>query len=59
VPKTLPKHPPTDYIAWDEWAEAQLRAGIKQVQCPGCKLWLFPQEKRAHKCEKPITKKGK
>jgi len=56
---TKNKPPPTEYLAWHEWAEAQVKAGRKQKQCPGCKLWLFPQEKRVHKCAKPTPKKGK
>ena len=62
--KTLPDYapgspPPTGYIAWDEWADAQNKAGLKQEQCPVCKLWLFPQEKSAHKCANPTHQKGK
>lgn len=50
---------PTGYIAWHEWAEAQRKAGKKQTQCPKCKLWLFPQEKRVHQCAETTTSKEK
>lgn len=42
--------PPDGYIAWDNWAEAQVKGGLKQIQCEGCKLYLFPQEIELHKC---------
>lgn len=32
------------YIAWHEWADEQQKQGIKQTQCPNCKLWLTPRE---------------
>lgn len=35
---------PEGYLAWHEWADAQWRAGLRQVQCAGCGLWRFPQE---------------
>jgi len=35
---------PNGYVAFHEWAEVQIKAGIKQHQCPKCKLWHFPQE---------------
>jgi hypothetical protein len=39
---------PAGYVAWHEWAEAQYAHGLKQTQCPCCKLWFFPQESHAH-----------
>lgn len=36
--------PPEGYLAWHEWAEAQRKHGIKQVQCGKCGLWKTPQE---------------
>lgn len=44
---------PSGYVHWHEWAEAQGKAGLKQRQCPRCKLWRFPQEScfRLKKCE--------
>lgn len=35
--------PPSGYCDWHDWARAQARAGLKQVQCT-CGLWRFPQE---------------
>lgn len=32
------------YVAWHEWAEDMNSKGIRQTQCPVCKLWLFPEE---------------
>jgi hypothetical protein len=46
----VPRNPPTTYLAWHAWAEKQYRAGRRQKKCPGCGLWLFPQESRAHVC---------
>lgn len=56
--------PPDGYIAKSEWAEAQIKGGLKQSQCPVCKLWFFPQEAINHtpiKCKKrnPYGWKGK
>lgn len=36
--------PPEGYLAWDEWARVQLKAGLKQRKCWHCGLWRFPQE---------------
>ena len=36
--------PPTEYLAWHEWAMVQIKAGIKQKQCGRCGLWRTPQE---------------
>lgn len=43
--------PPAGYIDRQEWARVQIRGGLKQQQCSGCNLWLFPQERDAHKCD--------
>lgn len=32
------------YIAWHNWAEKLEEAGVRQKQCPLCKLWLYPEE---------------
>jgi uncharacterized OB-fold protein len=40
--------PPSGYIAWDEWASAQIKGGLKQSQCSECGLWFFPQEAINH-----------
>lgn len=44
--------PPKSYEAWHLWARAQRRAGLRQVKCPNCGLWVFPQEVVAHETEK-------
>jgi hypothetical protein len=36
--------PPSGYIAWQEWAEAQYKAGLRQETCCRCGKWKFPQE---------------
>lgn len=36
--------PPEGYLAWHEWAKVQHKAGIKQVPCGKCGLWVTPQE---------------
>lgn len=35
--------PPSGYLAWHEWARAQLRAGYRQTYCV-CGKWHFQQE---------------
>ena len=40
---------PTGYVAWHEWADAQIRKGLRQFYCQETKLWEFPQEHRSHK----------
>lgn len=40
--------PPQGYMEWDEWARVQIKAGLRQTQCPRCSLWLFPQERKRH-----------
>jgi len=35
------------YMQWMAWAEKLTQDGIKQKQCPICKLWLFPEELKA------------
>jgi hypothetical protein len=41
-----PWHKPVklSYGAWIDFAEAQIKAGNKQKQCPICKRYLFPCE---------------
>jgi hypothetical protein len=36
---------PEGYIAFFDWAAAQHRGGLRQRQCPTCRLWKFPQER--------------
>lgn len=36
--------PPSSYLAWHEWAEAQWKAGLRQKECGRCGKWKFPQE---------------
>lgn len=36
--------PPSDYVAWQDWAETQDRAGLRQKTCGVCGKWRFPQE---------------
>lgn len=36
--------PPSGYVAWHLWAEDQHKGGLRQKQCPNCKLWKFPQD---------------
>lgn len=35
---------PKGYLDWHAWAEVQHKAGLRQVQCPGCSKWQYPQE---------------
>jgi uncharacterized OB-fold protein len=35
---------PGAYVARSEWADGQLRAGLRQRRCRTCGLWRFPQE---------------
>jgi hypothetical protein len=46
--------PPPGYVARQEWAKAQMRAGMKQQQCK-CGIWLFPQEREIHVCREGRT----
>lgn len=32
------------YIEMEEWAEAQMKAGLKQKMCSHCSRWKFPQQ---------------
>lgn len=36
--------PPNDYIDHQEWANVQMKAGLKQQRCSQCSLYCFPQE---------------
>lgn len=40
--------PPTGYVDWHNWAEAQDSFGLKQKQCSRCERWFFPQEASSH-----------
>ena len=35
---------PQGYLAWEEWAEVQHKAGLKQVECGRCGKWRYPQQ---------------
>lgn len=51
---------PEGYLAWHEWAEAQSKAGLKQVTCGRCGLWKFPQElSQKIDSSKAFSSKGK
>jgi len=41
---------PTGYVAWDDWATVQHKAGLRQSQCHTCAKFYFPQEMKAHDC---------
>lgn len=49
----FPKYcaPPDGYVAWHAWAKAQGAHGLKQTRCRTCGRYLFPQEKKAHRCD--------
>ena len=32
------------YLAWHEEAERRAKRGMKQRQCPTCKLWMWSDE---------------
>jgi hypothetical protein len=36
--------PPSGYLEWHEWANAQERGGLRQRRCPICQKWRYPQE---------------
>jgi hypothetical protein len=36
--------PPTGYSAREDWFNAQIKGGLRQVECPRCRRWAFPQE---------------
>ena len=40
--------PPAGYLARHAWADAQLKGGLRQEECPVCGLWKFPQETCDH-----------
>ena len=42
--------PPEGYGDRIEWAAVQMRAGLRQLRCQNCLLWLFPQQAKVHKC---------
>lgn len=35
---------PEGYLAWQEWAETQHKAGLRQKECGRCGKWKYPQE---------------
>ena len=44
LPYKVGDPPPAGYIARYEWAQVQLRGGLRQSKCPHCLRWRFPQE---------------
>lgn len=36
--------PPNGYLDWDEWAGVQHKGGLRQVHCPECVTYKYPQE---------------
>jgi hypothetical protein len=35
---------PDGYLAWQEWAEVQHKAGLRQKECGRCGKWRYPHE---------------
>lgn len=35
---------PAGYLAWQEWAAVQHKAGLRQKACGHCGKWKYPQE---------------
>lgn len=35
---------PDGYSAWQEWAEVQHKAGLRQEACGRCGKWKYPQQ---------------
>ena len=44
---------PNSYGAWIDKAESYRKRGIGQLKCSKCHLWLYPDERKNHKCEAP------
>jgi hypothetical protein len=42
---------PRGYLDWQEWAEVQHKAGLRQRECGKCGLWRYPQELSAETVE--------
>lgn len=36
------------YLAWHAKSERNAKAGQRQVRCPGCDLWAWPDEYDRH-----------
>jgi len=36
--------PPEGYLQKHEWADVQLKSGLRQKECGKCSKWKFPQE---------------
>ena len=50
---------PDGYIARQEWAAVQMKAGLKQEQCGWCCRWKFPFEMSDHvESMKCMTSRG-
>lgn len=41
--------PGNGYLEMQEWAEVQLKAGLRQKACGCCGAWAFPQQLAARK----------
>jgi hypothetical protein len=48
--------PPTNYLAWHEWAAIQYKAGRRQSRCKFCGLLFFPAEMLLHGCAWRVRK---
>ena len=35
---------PDGYLDWQEWADVQYKAGLRQKECGRCGKWKYPQE---------------
>ena len=51
--------PPSGFLDWYDWAEAQHKAGLKQTQCPKCGKWRYPQEMSDVLIEFPVGRTSK
>lgn len=45
---------PEGYLDWHEWAEIQHKGGLRQVQCPKCGKWQYPQELSTREIESKV-----
>ena len=46
------------YLEWSAWADAQHKAGIKQVECGKCGKWKTPQELDTEKLKSTVFDKN-
>jgi len=50
---------PEGYIDREEWADAQAKAGLKQVRCCRCSRWKFPQQLARFVTEESVAYRSK